>query len=114
MGQGEPNTSPQDPLRGEAIQKVRDELKARDPNFYDKLDKLPDHMDKLKLLRTMQRIFWTEPTTLENVPERVVELMKSLNCRILVIFGSDPMYYSLPVQYVCEFNAFGVQYLVIQ
>lgn len=111
MGQVETN---QDPLREEAIQRVRDELKAKDPNFKDELHRLPDELDKLKILLTMQRIFWNEPTTKDNLAKRVREFREALNGNIFVAISADTIYYSIPADYVCQFNAFGVKYLIFK
>lgn len=114
MGQAE--TIPDASLREEAIQRVRDELKARDPEFKDEMNRLPETLDKLKILLAMQRIFWNEisPTTRENVTERIDEFREALNGYIVVAFASDEMYYNLPATYAWEFIAFGVRYLIFK
>lgn len=118
MGQEQSPQVPQDPLRQEAIQRVRDELKAKDPNFKDELDKLPESVDKLNILLTMRQIFWTEPSTDPAVVlERVRNEYQSSTLSkfsLIVVFNLTQTPYSVHAKFLCKFHSFGVQYIMFK
>lgn len=94
------------------IEEFRSKLKEKDDKYCDSLDQLA-HSDKLRVLITMNRIFWCHQTTdpLE-ISKRLQECKDTLGCNVLVAPCDINRFRFCVHAHGCWFYAFGSSYLI--